>query len=188
VAQGNDLRWEDLIPLRDVAIMELTLRRNAALCLPDAPGGEGGGYRSLALALLPRVAVLDGVFVTSRERAAGAEAIAAGGGRGAALLTISAHREDMSWGGLHACGAAAAGYLGAAAVAPSRSAAADAAAMRVIAEFYERSAVAVNAFAALHPPGQGLSPLRRPQLHLRALAVLPPPRQVSARASVVVDC
>ncbi|OQR92943.1 hypothetical protein ACHHYP_03068 [Achlya hypogyna] len=62
--RGNELTFKDLVPLRDVHIVELHLADNASL----VSDGDATAYRLTVAALLPNVWSLDGHFITAAER------------------------------------------------------------------------------------------------------------------------
>jgi hypothetical protein len=67
---GTSLTFQKLMPLRSMFILELDTARNPKLQLPGLSLAKN---RLVLVHLLPRVWVLDGIFVTLQERAAALE-------------------------------------------------------------------------------------------------------------------
>lgn len=64
---GTGLTFQQLMPLRSMFVLELETARNPKLQLPGLTLAQN---RLVLVHLLPRVWVLDGIFVTLQERAA----------------------------------------------------------------------------------------------------------------------
>lgn len=66
--ERNQLRFDDLVCLRDVHVMELRLQGNPALLMQESGSNDVTEYRKKIVALLPNVWILDGHYVASTER------------------------------------------------------------------------------------------------------------------------
>ncbi len=67
---GTGIKSQQLLPLRSMFIIEMDTRDNPTLLIPGLTLAEN---RLVLVHMLPRVWILDGVYVTLEERAAATE-------------------------------------------------------------------------------------------------------------------
>ena len=182
--EHNDLTWGALQPLARVNLIQLELRAgNPRVCA----GLSELHYRACVVALLPRLWVLDGQFITEEERGRAVEWASSDGALPEEVVTAreqAAARAEM-WVPAQSTGADAEMLGSIMAHEPIRADLRDSYRLRAVSQFYMRACSLVNTYAAAHRKKLGEQTLRLPELHTRCL--LPLSRQDQADICVLLS-
>ena len=181
--EHNKLTWASLQPLARVNLIQLDIQRgNTGLQLGSLTDLQ---FRACVMAVLPRLWVLDGQFITEEERHRAGEWAADNLPEAVAAARDAAAARPEIWVPPGSTGEDATLLGTIMAQEPIRSDLRDSYRLRCVSQFYMRACALVNEYAATHPASKGRQSLRLPELHTRCL--LPLPEQDQADICVLLS-